>query len=160
MSDQRNPLAIIWHACFSAHGRLSSAAFTASAVLVYALFYIGDRMFESPYLYPYLLIGPATVVIQLALICVTARRLHDIDLPGWPAFVIAVPATFSLLARLVFPAWLSLEWTLFGQKLTLDIILYSVVFVLVLVLAFWPGIRGPNRHGPDPRDRGDPQDIF
>ncbi len=160
LPDSPNPLPALWNACFSSHGRLSAPAFTASAVLTYALFYVGDQVFAPRFLWPYLLAGPATVIVTIALVSVTARRLHDIPLPGWPAAIVALPITFSVVSRLWYPAWLSRNLTAFDQPLTFEALLYAAVFVPILALAFWPGTKGPNRHGPDPRERGDPQDVF
>ena len=81
----------------------------------------------------------AQMLATLPIMTLSARRLHDIGLPGWPGPLIA--ATVMILCASYSPSeapvaaevarWLSL------------IAFYAIVF--------WPPAQGENRYGTDPR---------
>ena len=77
--------------------------------------------------------------------CVTAKRLHDLNLPAAPAVIGFVELTFTLYVGLggdtLVPAAVSAHVSL------IDDILMGVVVVFNLLLLFIPGTRGDNRYG-------------
>ncbi|MGA9581422.1 MAG: DUF805 domain-containing protein [Allosphingosinicella sp.] len=74
-------------------------------------------------------------------IAVGVRRLHDIDRTGWWLMLGYGPYILSVVLAMV-------------QSVELAAILNIVSmigFLVLLVFAFMPGTRGPNRYGPDPK---------
>jgi len=84
-------------------------------------------------------------LLTLPLFALTARRLQDFDLPGWPlpplmAYVLFVNQwkSFSVVTDLAPPS-------------TMYQVLAVPIVVAMLIAWFIPGTPGPNRYGPDPR---------
>lgn len=74
-------------------------------------------------------------------IAVGVRRLHDIDRTGWWLMLGYGPYILGIVFAMV-------------QSVELAAILNIVSligFLVLLVFAFMPGTRGPNRYGPDPK---------
>ena len=82
----------------------------------------------------------------LPVFALTARRLHDVGLPGWPGPLNAAIA-------IVLGARIMLHWR--ANDLGPIPIAWEVVHVVSLLLfylgLFWKPRRGPNRYGADPR---------
>lgn len=146
---------------FSTQGRVAATHYTATVVLGYALFYAAHVADFN--LWGWLSVAalsPLWLVLHIALLCITIKRLHDIDLPGGPAALVLVPVILSLVAwGARGPAPFRVPGPPDGWDLAQTIV-YAAVFLLVVALSFIPGTRGDNRHGPDPGQRGDPQDVF
>jgi len=82
----------------------------------------------------------------LPVFALSARRLHDIGLPGWPAPINAAVA-------LALGGWHMLSFRTIGvEPLSTGWEALHVATVLLFYAAlFWVPRRGPNRYGPDPR---------
>jgi uncharacterized membrane protein YhaH (DUF805 family) len=82
----------------------------------------------------------------LPVFALTARRLHDMGLPGWPGPI-------NALVALVIGCWNMLSFRTAGiDPPSLGWEALHVVSVLLFYLGlFWAPMRGPNRYGPDPR---------
>lgn len=85
---------------------------------------------------------------------VAARRLHDVGLPAWLQFVpvglLHVGETMRQLSLVATPN----AWDIIAPMAVILLILAVLSFVWVIGKAgFEPGTKGPNRYGPDTRDR-------
>ena len=82
-------------------------------------------------------------IIFIPLVALFVRRLHDQDRSGW--------WTILLVAG---PAWKAFSLHTPGGRDHPAITAVAVLY-LILLAAFWlwPRTRGPNRYGPDPRQR-------
>jgi uncharacterized membrane protein YhaH (DUF805 family) len=72
--------------------------------------------------------------------CVTARRLHDINLPGEWALVVVLPEVLTVVAIAASPSWLFYPHT----------VSLFIRFVIVFALIVMPGAKAENRYGPIP----------
>lgn len=79
-----------------------------------------------------ILSGLLLLLLYFAWIATCVRRLHDMKLTGWLVLIIILIALFPILGYLF----------------------------VSLILGIWPGSKGPNRYGPDPRGRLDVADVF
>jgi uncharacterized membrane protein YhaH (DUF805 family) len=77
------------------------------------------------------------------------RRLHDQDLSGWLAALL--PVAFLLALPHELAASTGNVQALFAEKGSGLQLLFDAVCIVILILCFLPGSRGPNRFGPDPR---------
>jgi uncharacterized membrane protein YhaH (DUF805 family) len=107
----------------------------------------------------------AFALIFVPSVCVTARRLHDVGLPGW----IGVPILLAFLPLFKGLAWIDVmdstrDYYTQGQSyyiqddsslLTIDAVLIGAVVLLliVFVVGTWQGTRLPNKYGPAPEKR-------
>lgn len=99
-----------------------------------------------PHAFASTLIVIVRVVTALPLVALFARRLHDQNRSAWWTLILPVGMGLNIVrheSRLVAntpssPPWLGLA--------------YVCVVILMLVLFYWPGTRGPNRFGSDPRE--------
>lgn len=104
-----------------------------------------------------LLIGAAGLLVNIPVFALFARRLHDQDRSAWWMLILPPLMMMNVYDELRFilldpqrgamtlpqlPSWLGFA--------ALPLVVASFVFAL------WPGTRGPNRFGSDPRD-GDPR---
>ena len=84
--------------------------------------------------------------ILLAIICVALfynisilwRRLHDLNLPGWPCLIFVVIGALAEMPEIS------------GQMSEAIYIFKIPLFIIGIVLLFVRGTVGPNKYGPDP----------
>lgn len=97
--------------------------------------------------------APVVVLIQIVLtaplaygqFCVSAKRLHDLNLPAVLALFSFVELVFTLYVGFTPPALL--PPALSQNITTIDNSLMAVVVVFSLLLLFIPGTKGENRYG-------------
>lgn len=90
---------------------------------------------------------PLALAFSLPLMALLARRLHDFNRSGW--FAIMVPVVAMLNAW----AWWQFEAGILPSP-ELPFAYEAVRIVLVIgfwAIVVWPGTKGANRFGPDPR---------
>lgn len=98
---------------------------------------------------------PASVMIAAQLLivvpliygqfCVTAKRLHDINIPAVVAITGFVGSIFGLYLSFTPPAYIPAA---IAQNVSrIDVILMAIVIIFNLILLFVPGTDGENRYG-------------
>ena len=109
----------------------------------------------GPYGWLYVIVGLALVIPFCS---ATTRRLHDIDRSGWWLLVAFVPQFLNgwrigaAAHRGVDPSAGSMA-VVFGAM--------SIIGTIILLIALcFPGTKGPNRHGPDPYEESDLEEVF
>ncbi len=91
----------------------------------------------------------AVILIMLyPVLAVLAKRLHDLNLPGWIAIVFYVASFAFVLIAVSGLAGTALLPTPLGRWVS--ILEHTFQFVAVLALGSIPGSKGPNRYGPEP----------
>jgi uncharacterized membrane protein YhaH (DUF805 family) len=86
------------------------------------------------------------VVLQWPFICLTAKRWHDRNRPGYIAVVIGLMALASSLVKEYFqPTWML--WS-------------SWIFWQFVECGCLDGTKGPNKYGPSPKQIQAPADVF
>ena len=123
-------------------GRITRGRFLFHVVVAFILAQGGFTLeagFEGP---P----GTAMLAVSLALAALVlasglARRLHDIDRPGWMALIGLVP-------MLTIPATIHIDMTVGGVDLAAFLPLLGAALVLLLLV--YPGTPEPNRYGNNP----------
>ena len=84
-----------------------------------------------------------SIAIFIACVSLVIRRLHDLNLSGiWYFVILGIGVTSSLLDQI------------FGELAPISsvVIFLNVISIIIfLVLLFWPGTRGPNNYGNDPK---------
>ena len=106
-------------------------------------------------------LGPLRLILALLtfipVLCVAARRLHDMNRSGWwvGAYWLISAIGNGVLAGLQRsdPA---LESTAAG---VIGVIVLLAALLLLVLLAL-PGTNGPNDYGPDPQDDTDFEEVF
>jgi uncharacterized membrane protein YhaH (DUF805 family) len=137
----------IWRLAVSPEGRLPRQTFAIGLIASFVLMHALTLAVGLPYneitshdgFPPFVLIFPVLwvwVVIALA-----AKRLHDLDWPGWPA---AIPPFIGLAGT-----WTLLNTTdLAGWEFSISS--FTAIILLLSPLGWMSGSKGPNRYGPDP----------
>jgi uncharacterized membrane protein YhaH (DUF805 family) len=135
--------------CFLLATWLIGVALAASVALAWALGMIDVPRAPSPVWSVRNLVGTAITFLPVVpCFALLARRLHDIGMPGWPAFpLMGLIATLGLWRGLAAPGNLALNPLPAG----LEAVRIAGVLCLCAVL-IWPPRPGANRHGDDPRD--------
>lgn len=95
----------------------------------------------------------------LPYVATTVRRLHDLNRSGWWA-LLAHGATILLILVLVVFQWLlvsygRVDWLPVYNEMAVTIITGFMIGLNAFCFAalfLWPGTRGPNKYGPDPRE--------
>ncbi len=85
-------------------------------------------------------VAEAQALAALPIMTLSARRLHDIGLPGWPGPLIA--ATVMIL-RISYDSPLQVPVAAEAARWLSLIALFAIIF--------WPPAPGENRYGTDPR---------
>ncbi len=88
------------------------------------------------------------LIILYPSLAVLAKRLQDLNWPGWIAVFFFVPSFAFILAAIFGLAGTALQPTPIGRWA--GIVEHTVHIVTVLALGIVPGTKGPNRYGPDP----------
>jgi len=144
-------------------GRASRLAFLAILIGVYALWQLPDIVVTELLRRRVAVFGWQLAVAQLALallawpvVCMAARRLHDVNLPMWPALIYAWHAITAVVAAV---------HNELSHALDLPPIAYLIFNLLILVvslaLCLVPGNRDMNRYGPPPRGpQNQAADVF
>lgn len=94
-------------------------------------------------------------------ICITAKRWHDRNRPGWLAGVIGIGSYVLLIVGKAFSTDGST-----GQPINMAISLLANLVGLVIgtwqfiELGFLDGTKGPNQYGPSPKNKGSAEDVF
>jgi uncharacterized membrane protein YhaH (DUF805 family) len=131
---------------------------------------LGHMLIAVPIL---LIVSFGAIIPALA---VTVRRLHDVNLTGW---LLVVPLALELVGQsmmymfdsdaithsmqgmtaslqqlgpshITVPAILGAEWQMY--RIMLPFMVPALLFDLALIVMFlWPGSKGDNRFGPNPR---------
>ncbi|WP_341711580.1 DUF805 domain-containing protein [Erythrobacter sp.] len=89
----------------------------------------------------------AKIGIALLVVPALGRRLHDFNCSGW--FALILPALIGLRI------WGQFQHDV-GLLPTSELVwpynaLFASFAIAIWVIALWPGTKGPNRFGPDPR---------
>lgn len=135
--------------CFLLVTWLIAVALAAPVALAWALGMIDVPRAPSPAWSVRNLVGTAITFLPVApSFALLARRLHDIGMPGWPAFpLMTLVAGLSLWRELAAPGYLALSPLPAG----LEAVRIAGLVCLCAAL-IWPPQPGANRHGDDPRD--------
>ena len=149
----------------SLHGRIARKSFWIGAVALILLFFVislavnlmilrrdpfatafeptlGDMRRHG---FSYL---AAVLIILYPSLAVLAKRLQDLDWPGWIAVLFFVPSLAFILAAILGLAGTAMQPTHIGRWT--GILEHTVQIVTILALGIVPGTKGPNRYGPDP----------
>ena len=141
---------------FHAHGRINRMDFfTGGALLAIAAVSLGFGVGTLLGMVD-VLPTPAVVVVQLLIsvpliygqFCVTAKRLHDVNMPAALATMGFVELMFTLYVGFAPPAFL--PGTIEQNISLIDNVLMATVVVFNLGLLFLPGTPGENRYGSRP----------
>lgn len=105
----------------------------------------------------FVIIGVAGLVVLWPVFAVTAKRLHDMNLPAVLALGHFLPLPLGFLsAQFVLAQNQSSDSdsTLFlsATQVTMQII-YFYIIALLLILSLVKGTKGPNRYGPAPKGK-------
>ena len=151
-----------WRFFFSLKGRTTRLPFVAF-FLPYKLIFLGASMLIDANIYGTLSLQSVAaamyarnalnilnILLLWPVFSITFRRLHDIGLSGllgliWFAPAIVNAAVFALLM----PATASNPFAML--PLILKSVCFYTLWAFTLTLALWPGTKGPNKYGPDPR---------
>ncbi len=108
--------------------------------------FIGNFFLSELYLghwYHWFWFGPCCIFlifIGIATVSLSARRLHDVNMPGW----IILPLTVFLIIKEIFSEA--------GILLMVLGIPLGVLGLIIFIVSFFKGTKGPNKYGPDPKD--------
>ncbi len=119
---------------------LSAALIAMIAMVTFALLGFGaagSGLGGAVWLIGILVAIPVYIGLLWVQICLTVKRLHDLNHSGW--WMLAVFG-FSLVSGFADTA------EMLGLVLNIPIIIYG------LYLLFWPGTAGDNQYGPDPKE--------
>lgn len=137
---------------FSFNGRLNRLAYSLRVI---GLFFLGfiflafltyvGMAYSGELLLPVVraLMLPITIIMLVVSISLIIRRLHDINLSGLYYFGILI---FGAICGVVTRA---------EPQAPPAVILNSIMLIVLLLLIFWPGTKGPNKYGPDPLSGND-----
>ena len=87
------------------------------------------------------------LAVAFPLIPLLARRLHDFNRSGWFALIAPVIVGLHTWAWRQFEAGI----LLMPEPEYPYNVLKGVLVLLLFIMLFWPGTKGANRFGPDPR---------
>ena len=90
----------------------------------------------------------AILIILYPSLAVLAKRLQDLDWPGWIAVLFFVPSFAFILAAIFGLAGTALQPSHIGRWT--GILEHTVHLVTILALGIVPGTKGPNSYGPNP----------
>lgn len=82
------------------------------------------------------------IAVILPMFALFARRLHDQNRSAWWALILPAGFGLNIMRHDLLATFVPARWV--------DII-YVCLVITMLLLLYWPGTRGPNRFGPDPR---------
>ncbi len=168
MPESKPPPFHFWRFFFSLRGRVSRVPFAAFTLPVKALFFFavtaaGHIFVTTRQDLALILLGVLKWLVIWPSFALTFKRLHDCNLPGLIALALFAPAAVTAVQTV-------------GEILTIHQgvapTAHSVVFggasniffyglwLFALGLALYPGTKGANRYGPDPRHSLSPVDVF
>ena len=95
-------------------------------------------------------------------VCLSAKRWHDRNRPGWLAGVLLVASWGLAVAQVhygpkVVGSYEGINWPVYGVSLFIALVLSVWQFV---ELGCLDGTRGPNKYGPSPKGIGAAVDVF
>lgn len=161
---------------FSLKGRIGRAEWwTASVILMLLQLCIGFAFNTAFGVSPFDegttmadLVGPPPIGATLASfglamlvawphLALNVKRLHDRDIPAWPAVVLTAVIVLSAVRSLLEALGVSLAGGGGGPLVGVAAVLLGLGLLIfcagvLVVMAFLDGTRGPNRHGPSPKD--------
>jgi uncharacterized membrane protein YhaH (DUF805 family) len=96
-----------------------------------------------------LVLGAPFLWIYLAL---NAKRMHDLNWPAWPVIVVTLVLEACALTPVGTLGWFDTLLPIGALSVTvLDVVNWTFVLAVLIVLGFIDGTRGPNRFGPSPK---------
>lgn len=140
-----------WEKYLSFEGRTSLEEFRLSLTgVVYATFgfliinILLDLLGKDTDVVMGLLAAPVVAYAFLPLLGLLTRRVHDVGFPGWSVVAVLLTSAlgFSLQAFSAFDSFSQDAWLV-----SLGLVAVGVYFLTR------PGQRGPNKYGPDPKER-------
>ncbi len=106
--------------------------------------YIYYLLTRNPFIWPVITVG---LWLLVPLLAVTCRRFHDAEISNLLLWVVC---ELTILINIVNLLAL-IERGTDGVITTINFIFLSLIWLVVLVVAFIPGKTGPNAYGPDPK---------
>ena len=168
MSESQRPPFHFWRFFFSLRGRVSRVPFAAFMLPVKAFFFFAVTAAEHSFLatrqdLTLIFLGVLKWLITWPSLALTFKRLHDCNLPGLMALVIFSPAVVNAIQTI--NEVIAIHH---GAAPNVSSVLYNGasnaffygLWIFALGLALFPGSKGPNRFGPDPRQQASPADAF
>ena len=106
--------------------------------------YIYSLLTRNPFIWPMVIVG---LWLLVPLLAVTCRRFHDAEISNLLFWVVC---ELTILINVVNLLAL-IERGTDGVMTTINFIFLSLIWLVVLVVAFIPGKTGSNAYGPDPK---------
>ena len=106
--------------------------------------YIYYLLTRNPFIWPMVIVG---LLLLVPLLAVTCRRFHDAEISNLLLWVVC---ELTILINVVNLLAL-IERGTDGVMTTINFIFLSLIWLVVLVVAFIPGKTGSNAYGPDPK---------
>ena len=106
--------------------------------------YIYYLLTRNPFIWPMVIVG---LLLLVPLLAVTCRRFHDAEISNlllWVVCELTILINIVNLLALIEPGANAVV-TIF------NFILFSLIWLVVLVIALIPGKTSPNAYGPDPK---------
>lgn len=135
-------------------------------VLFYLCIYLVFLFFEKLFALEFAIIlmfirGLASLVLFLPSLCVSVRRLHDLNLSGWWLCFIYIPLIIIFIMMMMFISYFLMNpynFVVNSNDIKIIIIALSglvlgISALVFLVLFMLEGTRGANRFGNDPIER-------